>query len=372
MRKKAKSSIQEWERYPHRKYCSAVSSHSHTHYSRDSLSFLPKYVNSIPILSSLFRRASERHRRNYGKALDFSCLYWSPVLSPQSVYDSEKALIEKRLGLLALISLTDHDNTEAGKSIRFQDPHFPLSLEWSVPFGASLFHLGIHNLPQENVAQWEKEMLSYTFDPNRRNLPEILKTISESETTLVVWNHPCWDQRSIGPILFGKLQEQFAKQFRPWIHAIEINGYRTWRENQRAIALAERWNLPLLSGGDRHGFAHNSLLNLAHESSFADFIRDLRESQRSEVLILPEYRQPLWLRMMETLADAYGYHAHLPIGRQKWTDRIFVELEKGQILPLSYYWKKSGPLWLSGAMRVLSLLGSRQLRPAFRLSPVRE
>jgi len=47
------------------------------------------------------------------------------------------------LGLRPLVSLTDHDNIDAGLALEDE----PISVEWTVPYERSIVHLGIHNLP---------------------------------------------------------------------------------------------------------------------------------------------------------------------------------------------------------------------------------
>ena len=50
------------------------------------------------------------------------------------------------------------------------------------------------------------------------------------------------------------------------------NGYRSWRENRDVCLLAHTWRLPIVSGGDRHGRAPNSLLNLTRARTFGRMI----------------------------------------------------------------------------------------------------
>ena len=48
-----------------------------------------------------------------------------------------------------LVSITDHDDIQAPMLLRSvpSSRHIPVSVEWTVPFGTTAFHLGIHNLP---------------------------------------------------------------------------------------------------------------------------------------------------------------------------------------------------------------------------------
>jgi hypothetical protein len=57
--------------------------------------------------------------------------------------------VEEKLGLRALVSLSDHDNIEAGLRLQMLErtKRAPISVEWSVPYDQTVFHVGVHNLP---------------------------------------------------------------------------------------------------------------------------------------------------------------------------------------------------------------------------------
>jgi len=70
-------------------------------------------------------------------------------LTPSLAFDLERRQIEDKLQIPGLVSLTDHDDIQAPMLLRTvaASRHIPVSVEWTVPFGATAFHLGIHNLP---------------------------------------------------------------------------------------------------------------------------------------------------------------------------------------------------------------------------------
>ena len=122
---------------------SGVCLHGHTMHSEECLSFLPRYLHQAPGISQIlkgYQRGPER--------VDFERAFWTPPLSPASALRLERRQIEK-LGLRSLVSLTDHDNIEAGMSLITGTDirEIPISVEWTVPFDRSIFHFGIHNLP---------------------------------------------------------------------------------------------------------------------------------------------------------------------------------------------------------------------------------
>ena len=79
----------------------------------------------------------------------FESLLDSAALAPRQAYDLERQQLETALGTDGLVSLTDHDDIEAGSSLAVVGGlgPIPVSVEWTVPFGPTFFHLGVHNLP---------------------------------------------------------------------------------------------------------------------------------------------------------------------------------------------------------------------------------
>jgi hypothetical protein len=88
-------------------------------------------------------------KRRQARKIDFSTAYWSPPLTPQSVYDIEKDQINSA-GLGAIVSITDHDSIDGTLQVnaKAEASRAPISLEWTVPFDYGFFHVGVHNLPK--------------------------------------------------------------------------------------------------------------------------------------------------------------------------------------------------------------------------------
>jgi hypothetical protein len=352
----------------------AVSLHCHTQHSKESLSFIPHYAARIPIVAKLFRSELERYTKG-GKNVDFSDSHWTPPLSAPDVFESEAEQIERQVGLEALVSITDHDSIEACQPLRALEPsgNTPVSVEWTVPFGVGFFHVGVHNLPPDECSQIMGQLSAYTSNPTESELSESLQMLNELPDVLLVLNHSHWDIEFAGAAQHTKSLSTFITQHGKSFHALEVNGYRPWRENKVVLGAAEELGLPVVSGGDRHACSPNTVLNLTDAGSFAEFVSEVRQDSRSEILLMPEYRrQPLAARQIEGAADVLRFYPHHPCGQQRWTDRVFVYTDERGLLPLSLfapnYWKAGGPRWLRRALRVVSLLGSRQFRPAMRLA----
>ena len=101
----------------------------------------------------------------------------------------------------------------------------------------------------------------------------------------------------------AQLVGRFLERFGEHVHALELNGLRPWRENRRVMWLAEYSGHVLVSGGDRHGLEPNANINLTNTQTFAEFVAELREDGISDILFMPQYREPLRLRMIETMCD---------------------------------------------------------------------
>src|SRR5262249_55840057 len=132
----------------------AVSLHGHTMHSRECLSFLPGYLRQVPGLAQIVE-----HYERGPAHIDFSRAWWTPPLSPASALELEPRQIAG-LGLRPMVSITDHDDIKAGLSLAITaDPLCtPLSVEWTVPYGRTFFHLGVHNIPRHASDCWMNAM----------------------------------------------------------------------------------------------------------------------------------------------------------------------------------------------------------------------
>lgn len=346
---------------------SAVSLHSHTWYSRESMAFVPRYTARIPLVSHAIGAQQRRYRERTGRALDFSRAFWRPPLTPCEALDLETRQIEN-LGLAAMVSLSDHDDVQAGTLLAVIDPRVPISIEWTVPFGASFFHVGIHNLAPRQAHAIQKELAAITADPGRERIREVLGALQETPETLIVWNHPLWDEAHIGAAEHARLVAQFAGDFGEYLHALELNGLRPWTENQQVVRLAESTGRMLISGGDRHGLEPNANLNLTNAATFAEFVDEIRRDRHSDILFLSQYREPIRLRMIETMLDIVREYPEFPEDRRRWSDRVFYQPHDAPVRPLSAFWQGDGPWPVQWFLHGLRATRSPQVRSALKLA----
>src|SRR5262249_1954491 len=160
----------------------------------------------------------------------------------------------------------------------------------------------IHNLPPDRASLILTDLLAYTNAPETKRLGELLRYLNEFKHTLVVVNHPLWDLNYQGDNYQKSLAVDLLSRFGLWIHALEINGYRRKQENRDTGALAHGFDLPLISGGDRHGRVPNALLNVTCASTMSEFVEEIRYDRVSSVLLMPEYFEHVFTRTMEGVA----------------------------------------------------------------------
>ena len=350
-----------------------VSLHCHTQHSKELLDFIPYYAARIPVVSYFWEKECRRFLAREGSKLpNFTTGYWLPPLTGAQVFQSEKEQMN-RTGLDAIVSITDHDCVEANLEINehISNDFAPISMEWTVPFEDAFLHVGVHNLPPARAAEISAQLLAYTFETegaDNRKLHEMFAVLDELPEVLVVLNHPVWDIEMIGDERHTAMLKNFIREHGKWIHAFEVNGFRSWSENQKVIEMAETLGFPLISGGDRHCCHQNTVINLTDSKSFAEFADEIRVDKYSRVVLMPEYREPLAYRQAASIAQILKNYPEFPEGRQRWFDRVHIDAEEGSGLrPLSYHWKGGGPKWLRRAMRTINVLSHHSMRPAFRL-----
>jgi hypothetical protein len=344
---------------------SAVSLHGHTHHSWENLRFLHSFRLPLPVIPAALRLAGWHHRRATGRKMELERVLWTPPLAPREAYAVEAGQI-RSLGPQPIVSLTDHDDIEGGLAARrsFPERAAPVSFEWTIPFGATFFHLGVHNLPAGAARGMAADMYRYTAQPEPARLAELLEMLDEREDILVVLNHPLWDEAGIGAGNHRTAVAALVSGYGKWIHALELNGLRSREENHETLELARVSKLPAISGGDRHGLEPNANLNLTQAASFAEFAAEIRRDGLSRVLFMPQYREPLRLRWFETVKDIV--RCHPGIERRRWVDRFFYECEDGVRRPLAELWPNEGPALLRSFFAMLQLSESHSLRAALR------
>lgn len=322
------------------------------------------------LLSRVLEKCNEPCLARYGHPIDFSRAWWTPPLSAKQALDLEASQIEDQLGLGALVSITDHDSIEAARMLSMTSAGKDTiwSVEWSVPYRGSCLHVGVHNMPVNTGESVMTAMRQYTRNPDERQIPEILDWIASSRDSLIVLNHPFWDEKSIGLDVRLRSAKSFLTHFRGLVHAVELNGLRPWSENMQVMDLANDFQMIAVSGGDRHGTEPNAVLNLTNASTFAEFAQEVRFQKRSDILFMPQYRHSTTARLMHYIGEIVGdYPAH-SLGQAKWSDRIFYRCNDGSIKSLAQLWSGHAPAIADTLVGFTQLARRSAVRSALRFA----
>jgi hypothetical protein len=356
-----------WKKNSLQKFASGVSLHSHTLHSRESLDFIGRVTSKTPWLSGAIRKQREKYRALKGREVDLTRAWWTPPLSARQAWELESSQITG-LGLHPMVSISDHDNIDAGLSLQVPDETrgCPISVEWTVPFGRTFFHIGIHNMPAGSAVEMMDSMLVFTRRPEASAIGPLLEWFGAAPESLVIFNHPLWDENHIGQDAHAVEVEAFLERFGRLIHAFELNGLRPWKENRGVIGLAERHRALLVSGGDRHGKEPNACLNLTNAVCFAEFADEIRRDRWSDVLFLRQYSEPLRMRILDNMAAIIEDDPEHALGWVRWSDRVFYLTDEGVVKSVAELWGSQTPAVVTRFVGLMSLLKHRRVRGALR------
>lgn len=351
------------------KFKTGVSLHGHTWNSHEGLGFLPPILKKAPTpIPTLVEKAKTRYQKKWNQEFDYDHGYWTSPISPGMAYDIEAGQMDG-IGLRPLISITDHDDIRSyGELVALGHHEIPLSLEWTVPYENAIFHIGVHNLPPAHAETIFAKLRALTADSNPEKLAEILRELDSLPNTLVILNHPLSDQGRIGQEIHASVVQDFLAKNGQWIHALEINAMQSWDINRRVAIIAKDIDLPLIAGGDRHGFEPNGIINITNADTFGAFADEIRREKKSDIFFMPQYHESLTLRYAENVRAMMGRYDELP-GHERWHDRVFYDCPDGVTRSFTEMAAKKHSL-LSTVNRVIGVMGFFVDYSAVILSPV--
>jgi hypothetical protein len=340
--------------------------------SKETLDFLADMGTEYKLLRPIFANRERYCRNVHGVELNYAASYWTPPLPPRTAFDLERRQIEDHLQLPALVSITDHDDIQAPLMLRSvpECRHMPIAVEWTVPFMKTVFHLGIHNLPSTFAAAWMRIFAEFTAAPSTPRLTEILSELHALPDVLIVFNHPVWDLYNIGAERHLFCVHEFLRSHGQFIHALELNGLRSWRENRQTHAIARRWNQLVISGGDRHGVQPNANVNLTRATSFDEFVNEVRWKRISHILFMKQYAEPWKHRILRSTLDVIRHYPDFPEGSRNWDDRVFHPDSRGVLRPVSQLWPGDGraPIFVRFVLGAVRLLGVNPMSSSLRIA----
>lgn len=338
-------------------YATGVSLHSHTSLSEETLGFIHALGVALPGGRAFTQHYERICMERHGIKLNFERANWRPPLQPKMAYDLEAGQIA-RLGLYPLVSITDHDTIDAPLLLRNvpSSRHIPMSVEWSAPFGQTVFHLGIHNLPSAEGVDWMRRFTAYTASPDDAQLLSMLRELDAERQVLVVLNHPLWDLYKVGAAHPAGLR-RFIREAGQCVHAIELNGLRHARENREAARLARETGHLMISGGDRHGLEPNANINLSMARNFTEFVEEIRVERVSHIHFMEQYQERWEQRILHSTLNAVTDFPDFVPGWQRWDERVFHPDVQGEMKSLSELWPDgTPPMVLTAGIRLVRLM----------------
>jgi hypothetical protein len=328
-----------------KEYRAAVSLHGHTNHSKEKLAFIGEFAARNPILRAAMATQEREAMVKSAIKVDFVRAYWTPPLPALAAFELERDQIENLLGLASMVSLSDHDSIEAPMRLRVvpESRDVPVSVEWTVPYGGTKFHMGIHNLPIGRAEAIMADFADYTKNPLEQRLWELFKMLHDMPEVLIVLNHPMWDIGGVGKQRHAYVLSDFIAKLGMFIHALELGGFRSWEENRAVVNFANRWNQIVVGGGDRHGAEPSAILNLTNAGTFSEFVNEVRRERRCHVLFMPQYAEPIVLRMLQSFVDIVREYPDYPEASQRWDERVFHPDKHGELQQLSTLWDAPPP-----------------------------
>jgi hypothetical protein len=346
-----------------------VSLHGHTFHSREGMLFIPRIAAALPPL----RTAIDLAARSRGCAagidgVDWARLFWTPPLAPRQAFELEAQQLTG-LGLAALVSLTDHDDITAPVHLNALPDlagRIPISAEWTFPFRGTFFHIGVHNLPAAGASSLWGLLASATRSGEEELLLDRLAELRAIRHTLLVLNHPFWDEKGIGQARHQAALLSLLTAAGACFDALEWNGFRPGPENQLTLDCAQQRGFPVVSGGDRHGLEPNSCINVTAASTFDDFAAEVRHERHSEMLLLPHHFQRHALRVIHHIWEILRDDPEHGYGWKRWDDRVFFTGRDGVDRSLREYWGDRPPAIVKAFIQLVHLMGHPPVRQAVR------
>jgi hypothetical protein len=302
--------------HPAREFSCAVSPHSHSHHSIETMGFLNQVVKLR--FMRPFRGLLQDAFGLAGIAdLNYADIFYRSPLSVEDVLRTESASAAT-LGFAGVhLGITDHDEVAGSTELLRTHPEVahrnPLGEEISIYFDDYLFHLGVTGMPAAGIEQLHGGLQAAARERRLDDLFEML----HASGSLVVFNHPLvpW-----GKDIGRKIPAEALLSRYGWaIHALEYNGMRSREENDRVLELARHVGKPVVGGGDSHLLLASSVLSLTQAASYKEFAEEVKEG-RAVPLVLPTFFAPLgwkiFLRVLYFMGHyrSIGHFRGQPVG----------------------------------------------------------
>jgi hypothetical protein len=127
-------------------------------------------------------------------------------------------------------------------------------------------------------------------------------------------------------------------------------------------------NARAISGGDRHGREPNACVNLTNAATFAEFVDEVRLDGWSDVLFMPQYREPLKMRILENMCGIIEDDPLHALGWVRWSDRVFYLTDEAIAKSLSDFFNGKYPAVINRFVSLMGIVKHRRVRSALRVA----
>jgi hypothetical protein len=122
--------------------------------------------------------------------------------------------------------------------------------------------------------------------------------------------------------------------------------------------------LPLISGGDRHAVEPGAVLNVTNAATFAEFAEEVRSDGHSQIVLMPQYREPHSCRVLQNMNYVLDDYPDHPLGWVHWSERFFRLRRNGSPRSFAEMFKLKGqPLALRCFVASVRTCANRRLSP---------
>ena len=107
----------------------------------------------------------------------------------------------------------------------------------------------------------------------------------------------------------------------------------------------------------------NAALNLTRATTFGEFAHEVRSGQ-SQIVMVPQYRRPFALRIVENFTDIVSDDPDHGLGWKSWTERVFRRGDDGVVRSLHAIYGPNPPIALRAVEFAFRAVGHRFVKPA--------
>jgi hypothetical protein len=171
------------------------------------------------------------------------------------------------------------------------------------------------------------ELQALTAAPQMKAIADMLRALASDPGTLIVFNHPAWDEHGMGQARHLELAMLFLRAHGESIHTVELNGLWPWKENRLAWRMAQdsasrlsRAEPACARAKHAFGFDRCGLLSRICGTSARRLVGCAHHYQ---------YREPLALRILQSVQEILRDYETHACGWRRWRDPVFTNATTG-------------------------------------------